>query len=100
MDEGDARSFGWGDVPALTEKVDLVVGVDAAFQVERQMEVQQCGRRTGTRDRAFFHQGFLPSSIGAEARGATNGGILVGDLAIQHDLRGGIIADFFISQER
>ena len=34
------------------------------------------------------------------ARGATNGGILVGDLAIQDDLRGGVIADGFVSQER
>jgi hypothetical protein len=39
MDEGDARSFGWGNVPALTQKVDLVVGVDASFQMECQMQV-------------------------------------------------------------
>jgi len=40
-------------VPALAKKVDLVVGVDAAFQMEGQMEVQQGGWWTGTRGDAF-----------------------------------------------
>jgi hypothetical protein len=86
-------------VPALAEKVDLVVGVDPAFQVERQMEVQQGGRRTGTRDGALFCQGFLPGRIGAEAGGAANGGILALNLPVEHALCGGIAADLFIGQE-
>ena len=40
-DEGDAGAFGWGDLPATAQKVDLAVGVDAAFQVEGQMQVQK-----------------------------------------------------------
>ena len=32
MDEGDGGFFSGSDVPALAEKVDLVVGVDASFQ--------------------------------------------------------------------
>ena len=99
MDEGDARSFGWGDVPALTQKVDLVVGVDPSFQMERQMEVQQCGRRTGTRGGALFYQGFLPGSLGAEAGGAADGGILALNLPVEHALGGGIAGDFFIGQD-
>ena len=46
MNEGDGGSLGGSDVPALAQKVDLAVGVDPAFQVERQMEVQQGGWRT------------------------------------------------------
>ena len=87
-------------MPALAKKVDLVVGVDPSFQVESQMEVQKGYRRTGTRDGAFFCQGFLPGRTRAEAGGAANGGILMGDLALQDDLSRGVITDVFVSQER
>jgi len=83
----------------LTQKVDLVIGVDAAFQMERQMEIQQGCRWTGTRDGALFRQGFLPSRIRAEAGGAADGGVLALDLPVEHDLGGGLVADFFIGQE-
>lgn len=65
MDEGDCGFFGVGDVPALSEEVDLAVGVDPAFQVERQMEVQEGGWRTGTRGGAFFLRGFFPRCVWA-----------------------------------
>jgi len=86
-------------VPALAKKVDLVVGVDPSFQVESQMEVQKGGGRTGTRDGAPFCQGFLPGRIGAQAGGAADGGILALNLSVEHDLCGGIAADFFIGQD-
>jgi len=86
-------------VPALAEKVDLVVGVDAAFQMEGQMEVQQGGWRTGTRGDAFVHSGFFPGCIGAEPCGAADGGVLALQLPVEHDLGGGIVADLFIGQE-
>ena len=86
-------------MPALAKKVDLVVGVDPSFQVESQMEVQKGCGRTGTRDGALFGQGFLPGRIGAEASGAANGGILALNFSVEHDLRGGIAADFFIGQD-
>lgn len=85
-------------MPALAEKVDLVVGVDPSFEVESQMEVQKGCGRTGTRDGTLFCQGFLPGRIGAEAGGAANGGILALNLSVEHDLCGGIAADFFIGQ--
>ena len=99
MNQGDGGSFGGRDVPALTQKVDLVIGVDASFQMERQMEVQQSGRWTGPRDGALFSQRLLPGRIRAEAGGAANGGVLALDLPVEHDLCGGIVADFFIGQE-
>ena len=99
MDERNTRSFGGSDVPALAQKVDLVVGVDPSFEVECQMEVQQGCRRTGPRNGALFCQGHLPGRIRAEAGGAANGGVLALHLAVEHDLCGGIAADFFISQD-
>ena len=99
MDEGDGGSLSGSDGPALAEEVDLVVGVDPSFEVERQMEVQEGCRRTGTRKRTFFCQGFLPGGIGAQAGGATDGGILTLHFSVEHDLCGGIGADFFIGQD-
>jgi len=99
MDQGDGGSFGGSDVPALTKKVDLVIGVDASFQMERQMEIQQGYRWTGTRDRTLFRRGLRPSRIRAEAGGAANGGVLAQDLPVEHDLCGVIVTDFFIGQD-
>jgi len=64
------------------------------------MQVQQGGWRARTYGRAVLLQGFVPGGIGAVARSAADGSILVGDLAIQDDLSGDVIADVFISQER
>ena len=86
-------------MPALAKKVDLMVGIDPSFQVERQMKVQQGGRRTGTREGALFLQSHLPCRIRAEACGAANGGILALDLPVERDLCGGIAADFFLGQD-
>lgn len=86
-------------MPALAKKVDLVVGVDPSFEVERQMKIQQGCRRTGPRNGALFCQGLLPGRIRAKAGGAANGGVLALHLAVEHDLCGGIAADFFISHD-
>ena len=43
MNEGDGGSLGWGNGPTAAQEVDLVVGLDPAAQVERQMQVQQGG---------------------------------------------------------
>jgi len=99
MDEGDEGFFGGSDMPALAEKVDLVIGVDAALQMEGQMEVQQGGGRTGTRGGAFLPPGFFPRCIGAEPGGAADGGVLALQFPVKHDLGGGIASDFFIGQE-
>jgi hypothetical protein len=84
MDNGNGGFFGGSNVPALAEKVDLVVGVDAAFQMEGQMEVQQGGWWTGTRGDAFVPSGFFPRSIGAEPCGAADGGVLALQLPVKH----------------
>lgn len=99
MDESDGGSFGGSDVPASAKKVNLAVGIDPSVQMESQMKVQQGERRTGTRGRALLLHGFFPSVIGAEARGAADGGILSFDLPVKHDLCGGVMADLFVSQD-
>ena len=98
MNQSDAGSFGGADLPALTKKVDLVIGVDASFQIESQVEVQQGYRWTGTREGALFWQSLLPGRIRAEACGAANGGILALNLPVEHDLCGEIASDFFIGR--
>ena len=99
VDESDGRPLGGGDVPTASQKVDLLVGVDATFQMQGQMEIQQCGRRTGTRGGALFRQRFFHGGIGTEARGAAEGGVLPCTLPVEHELCGGITGDFFISQD-
>ena len=64
------------------------------------MQVQQGRWRARTYGRALLRQGLVPSGIGAEARGAADRGILMGELAIQDDLSRRVIADVFVSQER
>jgi len=99
MNQGDGGSFGGSDGPALTQKVDLMIGVDPAFQMESQMEVQQGGRWTGPRNGALVCQCLLPGRIRAEAGGAANGGVLALNFPVEHVLCGGIVADFFIGQD-
>ena len=64
------------------------------------MQVQEGSWRARTDLRAPFRQRFGPSGIGAVTGGAADGVILVGQLAVQHDLSGGVIGDLFVSQER
>jgi len=99
VDPSDGGSFSGSDMPALAQKVDLMVGVDPSFQMERQREVQQGVRRTGPRDGALICQSLLPGRLGAQAGGAADGGVLAVHLAFEHDLGGGIGADFFIGQD-
>ena len=99
MDQGDCCAFCWGNGPTAAQKVDLEIGIDPAAQMERQMEVQQGRGRARAYGRALFLKGLVPSHVGAVTGGATDGGILVGDLAIQDNLSSGIIADLFVSQQ-
>ncbi len=99
VDQGDGGTLCWGNGPTAAQKIYLVVGIDPAAQMECQMQVQQGGWRARTHRRALLGQGLVPSGVWAVARGAADGGILVGDLAIQDDLRGGVIANVFVSQQ-
>jgi len=100
VDQADGRTFGMCDGPASSEKIYLLVGVDSSAQVESQMQVQQGRWRTRTHSGAVLSHGSVPSIIWAIACGAADGGVLVSDLAIEHDLSSGVIADVIISKQR
>ena len=100
VDQADGRTLGRCDGPASPEEIYLLVGVDASAQVESQMQVQQGRWRTRTHGGAALRHSSVPSIIWAIARGAADGGILVSDLAIEHDLSRGVIAGMFVSQQR
>ena len=85
VDQGDCGSFGGRDGPPLAQEIDLAVGIDAAFEVERQMEVQQGGWGTGTGGAALFCEGFFPGGLGAQAGGAANGGVLALHLPVEDE---------------
>lgn len=99
MNQGDGGAFGWGNGPTAAQKVYLAIGIDPAAQMEGQVQVQQGGGRARLYGRAMVLQGLVPSRIGAQAGGAADDGILVGNLAIQYALRSRVIADVFISQD-
>ena len=66
--------------------------------MDGQMQVQQGGSvGRATLACAFPAIALFLSQIGAEASSAAGSGILMGDLAIQGDLSGGVIADAFES---
>jgi len=68
--------------------------------MERQVEVQQARGWARADGRALFLKSLVPSHVWAVAGGAADGGVLVGDLAIQDNLSSGVIADLLVSQQR
>ena len=100
VDQADGSTLGMCDGPASSEEIYLLVRVHSSAQVERQVQVQQGRWRTRTHRSAALSHGSVPSIIWAKAGGAADGGILVSDLAIEHDLSSGVIADVFVSQQR
>lgn len=64
------------------------------------MQIQKGGGRARTDRRTPLDQRPVPSCIGTQAGGAADGGILVGHLALQDDLSGGVIGGVFVGQQR
>lgn len=99
VNEGDGVASRGTDGPAPTEEIHLMIGVDAASEVQRQMEIQQRGIRTSTQDGALFFLGFGASVVWGQAGGAADGAILTGQLAGQQFLSGGVIGDLLEGQK-
>ena len=77
MDQGDSESLGWGNGPTSAQEVDLAVGIDAAVQMEGQMQVQQGGGRARADYGARFDQAtsvipssFQPLPVGSQVKAA------------------------------
>ena len=64
MDDRDVFLGGWGDGPRASQEVEGVVGIEAALEVDGQMQIQQRDGRSGTELRTFFLVGQVPSGIG------------------------------------
>ena len=81
MNDGHSMASGGADWPASAQEINLVIGVDAACEVQGQMEIQQTGIRTRAHDGAFFFLSLGASVVRGQASGATDGSILTGQLA-------------------
>ena len=99
MNDGHGVSGSGTDGPAATEEIDLVVRVDAPAQVERQVEIQEGGIRTGPQYDALLSLGLSASLIRRQAGGTTDGPILPCQFVCQEFLSGGIGSDFLVGQE-
>lgn len=99
VNESDGVASRGTDGPAPTQEIHLLVGVDAAAEVQRQMEIQQRGIRAGTQDGALFFLGFGASVVWGEAGGAADGAVLTDQLAGQQFLSGGVIGDLLEGQQ-
>lgn len=100
VDERHGLAGGGGDGPALTEEVDLLIGVDAAPQVQGQMQVQQTGGGARAPGRAAFAQGQGAGRVGRLLGGAAAGAVWAGQFAVEQLLGGGVGGDARVGQER
>ncbi len=57
MNGGHGLAKGGTDGPTAAQEIHLVVGVDAAAQMQRQIDVQQAEVRTGAPGGAALHLG-------------------------------------------
>ena len=100
VNDGDGLAFSGPDGPAATEEVDLVIGVAAAVEVDRQMEVEEAGVGSGTQDIAFVDRGLGPGVVGRETCGSADGEILTLQFMIEEALSWAVLDDFLEGEER
>jgi hypothetical protein len=99
VNEGYGLTCGGCNGPTATEEINLVVCVDAAAAVQRQMEIKQAGGGTGLQDRALFGQGFGAGVVGGQAGGAADGAVLAGQFGGEQLLSLAVIGDFIEGQQ-
>ena len=72
VDHRNGLGSAGGDRPVLAEEVQGVIGVEAALEVERQVEIQQRDGGHGAQTGALFLKGFVPSIVGGQPGGAAD----------------------------
>jgi len=87
------------DGPTATQKVDLLIGVDATLEMQRQVQIQQAGVGTGLAYRALLGLRQRAGLIRGEASGATDGAVKPGEFAVEYLLGARVVGDFFIGQQ-
>ena len=95
MNDRHGFAGGGADGPTAAEKVNLVIGVDAAAQVQRQVPVQQAGVGTVAPGRAPLGLRLGTGLLGRQAGGAAEGAVLPGQFAGEQFLGGGVGGDGF-----
>jgi hypothetical protein len=90
VDDGDGSAAGECDVPAPAQEINLLVWIDPAAKLKRQMKVQQRAGGTETDCGAFLLERFVPSIVWRQAGGTADGGVLMRDLAVENFLGGSI----------
>jgi hypothetical protein len=101
VDHGDDFGAGGGDGPVLAQEVQGVIGVEAALEIEGQVEVQEgdwgCWAQAGT----FGLEGLVPSVIGGQAGGAADVFLVVpSDLTLEQLVGGWVIGNPFVGEQR
>ena len=100
MNHGDGFAFSCSYVPATAKEVDLVIGVAAAVEVDRQMQVQEAGVGGGTQYVAFIERGLGPCVVGRESCSSANREILTLQFMVEKTLGRAVIGDLLESEER
>lgn len=100
VDDGEGSAMGGADGPATAQEIDLVIGVAAAREVKRQVEVQEAGIRRRAQGVPAFFLSLGPGVIGTEAAGAADGPIRAGQFLIQEGLCSQKVGDFLEGQQR
>jgi hypothetical protein len=99
MDKSHGMAGGGADGPALSEEIDLVVGVDPSTEVDGEMEIQQVGVRAGAQDRALLFLSLGAGVVRGESGGAADSAVLARHLGVQQFLGGGVGGDFLVGQK-
>jgi len=100
MDDGDVLLADRSDRVGLAVEFDGEVGIEAALEVNGQMEVQEWRHGGGAQAGAFFSQSAMPGVIGGEAGGAADIVLVVPlDLSLKEVVGGSKGGDFLIGQK-
>lgn len=100
MDDGDEFATGGADRPGTAQEVQSVIGVEAALDVEGQVQVQQRHGWSRAQLRTLFFEGQVPSGIGRQAGGAADELLVMpADLGLKQDIGVLVVGDFFVGQE-
>lgn len=100
MDDGDDFIFDGSDGPGFPQEVEGIIGVEAALEVEGQVQVQQWNSRDRAQVIAFFLKGQFPGGIGSQAGGSADMVLVVPvNLGLEQGIGVFVVSDFFVSQQ-
>jgi len=100
MDQGHVLVGHRGDGPVFAEEIQGVISVEAALEIQGQVQVEQRHGRHGAMVVAFLLEGELPRRVGRQLRSATDVVFVVpGDLGAEQGVGGRVVGDVFVGQQ-